>query len=68
MNLDDGVDARSFADEAREPAPGLLRETWHLMRLHRKWWLAPLLVALSGLLALVTFGSTPVAPFIYTLF
>jgi hypothetical protein len=46
----------------------LVGEFLLFMRENKKWWLAPMLVALGtiGLLALL--GSTGAAPFIYTLF
>ena len=47
----------------------LAKELWLYMRVRRKYWLLPILVAsflLGGLLVLVQ-GSA-VAPFVYTLF
>jgi len=47
----------------------LLRELWRYMRVRKKWWLLPILVALlllGGLIVLAE-GSV-VAPFIYTIF
>ncbi|MCY3793342.1 MAG: DUF5989 family protein [Gammaproteobacteria bacterium] len=47
----------------------LLRELWLYMRVRKKWWLLPILVALLllGGLIVLTEGSVA-APFIYTLF
>ncbi len=47
----------------------LLRELWRYMRVRKKWWLLPILVALLllGGLIVLTEGSV-VAPFIYTIF
>lgn len=46
-----------------------MRELWEFLRVRKKWWLAPILVALLLLGALlVTAQGTAVAPFIYTLF
>ncbi len=47
----------------------LLSELWQFMRVRKKWWLAPIVVTLFLLSALIvlTQGSA-VAPFIYTLF
>ena len=44
-------------------------DLWQFMRVRKKWWLAPILVTMLLLSALivVTQGSA-VAPFIYTLF
>lgn len=47
----------------------LLRELWLYMRVRKKWWLLPILVALlllGGLIALTE--GTVAAPFIYTIF
>lgn len=47
----------------------ILREFWEFLRQEKKYWLMPIVIvlALFGLL-LVVAQSTPVAPFIYTLF
>lgn len=47
----------------------LLRELWAYMRARKKFWLAPviLVLLLVGALLVLTEGSA-VAPFIYTLF
>jgi hypothetical protein len=43
-------------------------EMWRFLMTNKKWWLAPVFLAmlLLGLLALA--GTTAAAPFIYTLF
>ncbi len=47
----------------------IFKEFWEFLRVRKKWWLAPILVFLVLLSALIilTEGSA-VAPFIYTLF
>jgi hypothetical protein len=47
----------------------LLRDLWAFMRMHRKFWLAPLLLimVLLGAVVVLVPGS-PLAPFIYTIF
>jgi hypothetical protein len=47
----------------------IFRELWDFMRVRKKWWLAPILVTMVLLSALIvlTQGSA-VAPFIYALF
>ena len=47
----------------------IISELWQFMRVRKKWWLAPIVVTLVLLSALIvlTQGSA-VAPFIYTLF
>ncbi len=38
------------------------------LRENKKWWLIPMIVMVVILGALFVLGSSPVAPFIYTLF
>lgn len=47
----------------------LLRDLWGFMRVRKKFWLAPiiLVMVLLGALIVMTQGSA-IAPFIYTLF
>ena len=47
----------------------LLKDLWAFMRVRKKYWLAPiiLVLVLLGALIVLTQGSA-VAPFIYTLF
>lgn len=47
----------------------LLVDLWDFMRMRKKFWLAPIIMilALLGALIILTQGSA-VAPFIYTLF
>lgn len=47
----------------------LLKDLWGFMRVRKKFWLAPiiLIMVLLGALIVLTQGSA-VAPFIYTLF
>jgi hypothetical protein len=46
-----------------------LKDLWGYMKLHKKYWLAPIILVLLVIGALLVFtqGSV-VAPFIYTLF
>jgi hypothetical protein len=47
----------------------LLADLWDYMRMRRKYWLAPLIVMLVLLGALLVFGQGSVlAPLIYTIF
>ena len=47
----------------------LVRELWLFMKERKAWWITPIVVLVVLLSALVVFaGSTPAAPFIYTLF
>lgn len=47
----------------------VLSEFWSFLRVRKKWWLAPIVVTLLmlGALLVLTEGSA-VAPFIYSLF
>jgi hypothetical protein len=48
---------------------GLLREFWDFLKVRKKFWLAPIIIMLILLGALIIFTETSaVAPFIYTLF
>lgn len=46
-----------------------LPEIWAFLRVRKKWWLAPIVIVLMllGALIVLTEGSA-IAPFIYTLF
>ncbi|HYN06262.1 MAG TPA: DUF5989 family protein [Vicinamibacterales bacterium] len=46
----------------------LLTDFGYYLRHSRKWWLVPLLLALSLLGGLMLLSNTAAAPFIYTLF
>jgi len=47
----------------------LLKEFWDFLKVRKKWWLAPILITLVLLGALIVFTQgSAVAPFIYTLF
>jgi hypothetical protein len=46
-----------------------LKELWEFMRVRKKFWLAPIIIILLLLGALIVFTQgSAVAPFIYTLF
>ena len=49
--------------------PGIARELWAFMRVHKKWWLLPIIVLmlLAGTLLVLAQGSA-LAPDIYTVF
>src|SRR5436309_13405229 len=47
----------------------VVREVWALLRVRKKWWLAPILLLLVLVGALLVFAQTSaLAPFIYTIF
>ena len=48
---------------------GLASELWAYMRVRKKWWLAPLLIVMLLVGALLVFAQgSALAPFIYTIF
>jgi len=51
------------------PLLDLLKDIWDFMKVRKKYWLAPLIITivLMGALLIFTPGSV-VAPFIYTIF
>ncbi len=47
----------------------LVREFWLFLRVRKKWWLAPIVIVLGLVGALIVFTQgSALAPFIYTLF
>jgi len=56
--------------EKRAPVKhSLIGELWAFMRVRKKWWLAPILIILGLLSALIIFTEkSALAPFIYALF
>ncbi len=46
-----------------------LSDLWHFIKARKKWWLAPVIMLLILIGALLVLGgSSAIAPFIYTLF
>ena len=45
-----------------------LRELWAFLRVRKKYWLLPLLIALLLFACLLVLSGSAAAPFIYTLF
>ncbi len=66
MTNQDSVE--EFAKQAEQAPAGFLRELVQWLRHNKKWWLAPLLVILLLVSALVLMSGTAAFPFIYTLF
>ncbi len=47
----------------------IIRELWDFLRVRKKWWLAPIIVFLILLGAIIVLAEgSALAPFIYTLF
>ena len=61
-------DENKFADEANRAQQSLAGEVWYLLVSNRRWWLAPVVIAIAILGLLVMLSGTGAAPFIYTLF
>ena len=61
-------EASRFARQAEEPQVGILYEFCLFLRYNKKWWLAPILIVLLLMGAVLWVGATAAAPFIYTLF
>jgi hypothetical protein len=57
-----------FENAARQAPATLLGEFWAFLRQNKKWWLLPILLVLLVLGILVVLSTTPLAPFIYTLY
>jgi len=57
-----------FAAQASGNRTSLVGEFIAFLKENKKWWLAPILIAILGLGLLVLLGGTAAAPFIYTLF
>ena len=48
---------------------GVVREFWAFLRVRKKWWLAPIILLMFLVGALLVLGqSSALAPFIYTIF
>ncbi len=61
-------DSTEFERLGEQQQPMLLIEFWHFLKAQKKWWLAPLLVALAvyATFLIVSISSGPT--FIYKLF
>lgn len=57
-----------FLQSAAAKRKGFLQEVFSFLVATRKWWLAPIFVALLLFAVLIILGGTAAAPFIYTLF
>jgi hypothetical protein len=61
-------DQNEFEHLADEAPPSFVKEVWYMVASDKRWWLAPVVIAIVILGALVMLTGTGVAPFIYTLF
>ncbi len=53
---------------AEAKQPGLAAELFAFLGENKKWWLIPILCVLGVFAVVAALASTPIAPFIYTLF
>ncbi len=61
-------ESNDFMAKASDERTGIVGEFWDFLKDNKKWWLAPIIISILGLGALVLLGGTAAAPFIYTLF
>jgi hypothetical protein len=61
------VPQNDFERASREKSPGLWREFVDLLKTNKKWWLAPIIVALLLIGLIVFLAATKAAPLIYPL-
>jgi hypothetical protein len=54
-----------FERQSEERAPGLLAEFWDFLRYNRKFWMAPIVLVLLLVAALVVLNALGLSPFVY---
>ncbi len=65
----DESEGKKFAEQASvRDSGGIGREFIDFLKESKKWWLAPIIVAVLVVGLLVVLGGSAAAPFIYTLF
>ena len=63
------TDQVGYRDNTTMSKVSIIREFWEFLKVRKKFWLAPIVVILLLLGAiLVAVGGNPLAPFIYALF
>lgn len=68
MSEEEGAKNDFAAQAAEEGRTSLIAEFVEFLGQNKKWWLAPIVISILLLGALVMLGGTAAAPFIYTLF
>ena len=68
MSDEQGAKDDFAAQASEEGRTSLVGEFIEFLGQNKKWWLAPIIVSMLLLGALVLLGGTAAAPFIYTLF
>jgi hypothetical protein len=61
-------DEKNIQDLAQQKRTNVVSELFGFLSEHKKWWLAPIIISVLLLGALVLLGGTAAGPFIYTLF
>ncbi len=61
-------ETQQFAQQSNLARSSLLAEFVDFLKHNKKWWLLPIVVALSVVGLLIVAGGGAAAPFIYTLF
>ena len=61
-------DPGEFEKANSENRDSIVTEFLYFLRENKKWWLAPIIIVLLGVGALLLLSATGAAPFIYTLF
>lgn len=64
----DSGDFAALAKRAGQEGEGPLREFWYFLNRTRKWWMAPVILALLLVGFILLTGGTALAPLIYTVF
>lgn len=54
-----------FQTQSEQPSPGIVVEFWDFLCHNKKWWLAPIIIALLLIGLLVFISGSGLAPFIY---
>ncbi len=67
-SMTDGQTPKEFAEQSRMDSQGIVRELWEFVRHDKKWWIAPILLVVIIVGALVMLSTTGAAPLIYTIF
>ncbi len=57
-----------FEQANAESRESIVTEFIYFLKENKKWWLAPIIIVLLGVGALLFLSATGAAPFIYTLF
>lgn len=60
--------AGEFAKHGTKKRSSFFGEYLYLLKNNRKWWMLPLILVLLAFGVLLVLSSSPIAPFIYTLF